>query len=152
MTLGQRVQKLQPLGGLAGVALGFGCGVFPGFGRAVGTTAEFLRPMPSVALIPIGILFLGLGFGLCVAVAAFACCWPAYVAARAGAGAAGLVCAEAMPAVRVRAARLAASTRNFINTTSLKNLGRLRRPWVHRGEAAWRIHVAGRTTPMDTLG
>ncbi len=77
------------LGGLAGVVLGFACGVFPGFGRAVGTTAEFLRPMPSVALIPIGILFLGLGFGLCVAVAAFACCWPAYVAARAGAGAAG---------------------------------------------------------------
>jgi NitT/TauT family transport system permease protein len=76
-------------GGLAGSLLGFACGVFPGFGRAVGTTAEFLRPMPSVALIPIGILFLGLGFGLCVAVAGFACCWPAYVAALAGAGAAG---------------------------------------------------------------
>ncbi|MHC1790979.1 ABC transporter permease [Solidesulfovibrio sp.] len=77
------------LGGGCGVLLGFACGVFPGFGRAMGTTVEFLRPMPSVALIPIGILFLGLGFGLCVAVAGFACAWPAYVAAVAGAGAAG---------------------------------------------------------------
>ena len=76
-------------GGLFGVLLGFGCGVFPGLGRASRVTVEFLRPMPSVALIPIGILFLGLGFGLCVAVAGFACAWPAYVAALAGASAAG---------------------------------------------------------------
>ncbi|MHC1712953.1 MAG: ABC transporter permease [Solidesulfovibrio sp.] len=77
------------LGGAVGVLLGFGCGVFPGFGRASRMTVEFLRPMPSVALIPIGILFLGLGFGLCVAVAGFACAWPAYVAALTGAGATG---------------------------------------------------------------
>ncbi|MEA4855573.1 ABC transporter permease [Solidesulfovibrio sp.] len=77
------------VGGGLGAALGFGCGVYPGLGRAVGVTAEFLRPMPSVALIPIGILFLGIGFELCVAIAAFACAWPAYVAALAGAGAAG---------------------------------------------------------------
>ena len=77
------------VGGCCGVLLGFACGVFPGFGRAMRVTVEFLRPMPSVALIPIGILFLGLGFGLCVAVAGFACSWPAYVAALAGADAAG---------------------------------------------------------------
>ncbi|MYL82757.1 ABC transporter permease subunit [Desulfovibrio aerotolerans] len=77
------------VGGVGGVALGFACGVFPGFGRAMRMTVEFLRPMPSVALIPIGILFLGLGFGLCVAVAGFACAWPAYVAAVAGAATAG---------------------------------------------------------------
>ena len=77
------------VGGGCGVVLGFACGVFPGFGRAMRVTVEFLRPMPSVALIPIGILFLGLGFGLCVAVAGFACAWPAYVAALAGADAAG---------------------------------------------------------------
>lgn len=77
------------LGGGLGALLGFCCGVFPGFGRACRVTVEFLRPMPSVALIPIGILFLGLGFGLCVAIAAFACAWPAYVAALAGAAAAG---------------------------------------------------------------
>ncbi len=77
------------VGGLCGAALGFCCGVFPAFGRACRVTAEFLRPMPSVALIPIGILFLGLGFGLNVAVSGFACAWPAYVAGLAGAGAAG---------------------------------------------------------------
>ncbi len=77
------------VGGLLGSGLGFCCGAFPGFGRACRVTVEFLRPMPSVALVPIGILFLGLGFGLCVAVAGFACAWPAYVAALAGAGAAG---------------------------------------------------------------
>ncbi|EHJ48406.1 binding-protein-dependent transport systems inner membrane component [Solidesulfovibrio carbinoliphilus subsp. oakridgensis] len=76
-------------GGVFGVAFGFACGVWPGLGRASRLTVEFLRPMPSVALIPIGILFLGLGFGLCVAVAGFACAWPAYVAALAGSGAAG---------------------------------------------------------------
>ncbi len=76
-------------GGLCGALLGFACGVFPGLGRACRVTVEFLRPMPSVALIPIGILFLGLGFGLCVAVAGFACSWPAYVSALAGATAAG---------------------------------------------------------------
>ncbi|MGE4537402.1 MAG: ABC transporter permease [Desulfovibrio sp.] len=77
------------VGGGIGVLLGFCCGVFPQFGRASRTTVEFLRPMPSVALIPIGILFLGLGFGLCVGITGFACCWPAYVAALAGASAAG---------------------------------------------------------------
>ncbi len=79
------------LGGLLGAGLGFCCGVFPGLRRASSFTVEFLRPMPSVALIPIGILFLGLGFGLCTAVAAFACAWPAYVSALAGAGATGPV-------------------------------------------------------------
>jgi NitT/TauT family transport system permease protein len=76
-------------GGAFGVAFGFACGVWPRLGWASRLTVEFLRPMPSVALIPIGILFLGLGFGLCVAVAGFACAWPAYVAALAGSGAAG---------------------------------------------------------------
>ncbi len=77
-------------GGAFGVAFGFACGVFPRLGNASRLTVEFLRPMPSVALIPVGILFLGLGFGLCVAVAGFACAWPAYVASLAGAGAAGI--------------------------------------------------------------
>jgi NitT/TauT family transport system permease protein len=88
LTLG-RVLAGFAVGGLLGSALGFCCGVFPAFGRSARTTAEFLRPMPSVALIPIGILFLGIGFGLCVAIAGFACAWPAYVAAVSGASAAG---------------------------------------------------------------
>ena len=77
------------VGGAFGVVLGFACGAFPEFGRACRVTVEFLRPMPSVALIPLGILFLGLGLGLNVAVAGFACAWPAFVSSLVGASATG---------------------------------------------------------------
>ncbi len=37
---------------------------------------EFLRPMPSVATIPVAILFLGIGNSMIVAVTIYACTWP----------------------------------------------------------------------------
>lgn len=37
---------------------------------------EFLRPMPSVAIIPVAILFLGIGDPMIVAVTVYACTWP----------------------------------------------------------------------------
>lgn len=37
---------------------------------------EFLRPMPSVAIIPVAILFLGIGDPMKVAVTVYACTWP----------------------------------------------------------------------------
>ena len=37
---------------------------------------EFLRPMPSVAIIPVAILFLGIGDSMMVAVTVYACTWP----------------------------------------------------------------------------
>lgn len=37
---------------------------------------EFLRPMPSVAIIPVAILFLGIGDYMMVAVTMYACAWP----------------------------------------------------------------------------
>ena len=37
---------------------------------------EFLRPMPSVAIIPVAILFLGIGNSMMVAVTVYACAWP----------------------------------------------------------------------------
>ena len=37
---------------------------------------EFLRPMPSVAIIPVAILFLGIGSPMIVAVTVYACTWP----------------------------------------------------------------------------
>ena len=115
------------LGGLCGGLLGFACGVFPGFGRAMRVTVEFVRPLPSVALIPIGILFLGLGFGLCAAVAGFACAWPAYVAALAGAGAAG-------PELR--------------DTARVYGLGRLERMVFVRAPAALPQVMAGLRTGL----
>jgi ABC-type nitrate/sulfonate/bicarbonate transport system permease component len=37
---------------------------------------ELLRPMPSVAIIPVAILLLGIGNAMMVAVTAYACAWP----------------------------------------------------------------------------
>jgi len=72
------------LGSLAGLALGLGNGLSPLLRRATGPLIEGLRPLPSAALIPAAILLCGMSTGLGVAVAAFACAWPAYVAARDG--------------------------------------------------------------------
>jgi len=72
------------LGSLAGLGLGMGNGLSPVLRRTTGPLIEGLRPLPSAALIPAAILFCGMGAGLNVAVAAFACAWPAYVAARDG--------------------------------------------------------------------
>ncbi len=67
------------LGGLFGFSLGFLCGHVPRAHSLLEATVEFLRPMPSVALIPIGVLFLGTGDALNIAVIAFACSWPVFV-------------------------------------------------------------------------
>lgn len=40
---------------------------------------EFLRPMPSVAIIPVAILFLGIGDVMIVAVTVYACTWPVLI-------------------------------------------------------------------------
>ncbi len=40
---------------------------------------EFLRPMPSVATIPVAILFFGIGDPMIVAVTVYACAWPILV-------------------------------------------------------------------------
>jgi len=70
------------LGGAAGLGLGLTCGVCRRFDKALLPLLEILRPIPSVAIIPVAILFLGLGNGMNVAVAAFACAWPVFVAVR----------------------------------------------------------------------
>lgn len=72
------------LGGLGGVALGLGHGVFPVFRKTTALAIEGLRPLPSVALIPLGILLYGMGDPLNIAVAAFACAWPCFISARDG--------------------------------------------------------------------
>jgi NitT/TauT family transport system permease protein len=70
------------LGGGAGLGLGFACGAWRRLDDALTPLIEILRPMPSVAVIPVAVLFLGLGNGMNVAVAAFACAWPVFVAMR----------------------------------------------------------------------
>jgi ABC-type nitrate/sulfonate/bicarbonate transport system permease component len=58
------------------VSLGIMLGYFP-FGHSLlETSIEFLRPMPSVAIIPVAILLLGIGDGMIVAVMVYASMWP----------------------------------------------------------------------------
>jgi NitT/TauT family transport system permease protein len=72
------------LGALGGLGLGLGHGVFPVFRKTTNAAIEGLRPLPSVALIPLGILLYGMGDPLNVAIAAFACAWPCFISARDG--------------------------------------------------------------------
>jgi sulfonate transport system permease protein len=56
----------------AGIVLGY----FP-FGHSLlDTSIELLRPMPSVAIIPVAILLLGISDGMIVAVTVYASLWP----------------------------------------------------------------------------
>lgn len=67
------------LGASIGYVLGFACGYLPRIYHLLEFTVEWLRPMPSVALIPIGILFLGLGDPLNIFIIAWACSWPVFI-------------------------------------------------------------------------
>jgi len=69
------------LGGyLLSAALAVSCGIALGYFRRTYNLCEvlieFLRPMPSVAIIPVAILFLGIGDRMVVAVTVYACTWP----------------------------------------------------------------------------
>ena len=58
------------------VFIGVLMGTVPLVHDALRTVVELLRPVPSVALIPLAILFLGLGTPMRVAVIAYAASWP----------------------------------------------------------------------------
>jgi ABC-type nitrate/sulfonate/bicarbonate transport system permease component len=59
-----------------GMTFGVMLGYFPFLRRLFGTVIEFLRPMPSVAIIPVAILLLGIGDPMIVAVTVYASVWP----------------------------------------------------------------------------
>ena len=59
-----------------GVALGLAMGLFPLLRAMLTTIVELLRPMPSVAIIPIAIVLLGLGDPMKRFVVAYAALWP----------------------------------------------------------------------------
>jgi NitT/TauT family transport system permease protein len=60
----------------AGAVLGALLGAVPAVRAAVGALVEFLRPIPSVALIPLAALLLGSGLGLTTALGGYAAVWP----------------------------------------------------------------------------
>jgi ABC-type nitrate/sulfonate/bicarbonate transport system permease component len=58
-----------------GVMLGIALGYFRPLHNLLGIVIELLRPMPSVAIIPVAILTLGLGDAMIVAVTVYASVW-----------------------------------------------------------------------------
>jgi ABC-type nitrate/sulfonate/bicarbonate transport system permease component len=67
-------------GYLLAAAIAVTCGLVLGYARLayklLEALIEFLRPMPSVAIIPVAILFFGIGDSMMVAVTVYACTWP----------------------------------------------------------------------------
>ena len=61
---------------LVAVPVGLVLGLSPTIHKAVSTILEFLRPIPSVALIPLAILLYGRGTEMKVALVIYACVWP----------------------------------------------------------------------------
>ena len=72
---------------LAGLAIGAGAGLILGIllgfsqllRRASFLTIEMLRPIPSIALLPLSLLVFGFGYRMEIAVIAFATFWPALI-------------------------------------------------------------------------
>ncbi|HEY2986120.1 MAG TPA: ABC transporter permease [Candidatus Binatia bacterium] len=68
------------LGYVIAAALAVGLGIVLGYFRFAHSLCdvliELLRPMPSVAIIPVAILLLGIGNTMMVAVTVYACAWP----------------------------------------------------------------------------
>jgi ABC-type nitrate/sulfonate/bicarbonate transport system permease component len=80
--LGHLVDTLERfLGGyLLAAAIAVGLGVCLGYFRLAHSffdlLIELLRPMPSVAIIPVAILLLGIGDAMMIGVTVYACAWP----------------------------------------------------------------------------
>lgn len=64
------------LAAVAGIACGTLLGLIPWLQRVTALTVDALRPVPSVALIPVSLLIFGFSRSMSAAVAAFACFWP----------------------------------------------------------------------------
>jgi NitT/TauT family transport system permease protein len=64
------------LGGGSALVLSIILGLVPPVARLLQFTIEVLRPVPSVALIPVAILTLGFGYGMEISLVAFATFWP----------------------------------------------------------------------------
>lgn len=64
------------IGALCGVFVGFLMGLFKPINAALGGIVSVLRPIPTIALIPIVILMAGIGFSSKVIIIAFGSFWP----------------------------------------------------------------------------
>jgi ABC-type nitrate/sulfonate/bicarbonate transport system permease component len=64
------------LASLVGIAVGIVIGLSPRLERVVAPTIDALRPIPSIALIPLSLMIFGFGAPMEATVVAFACIWP----------------------------------------------------------------------------
>jgi ABC-type nitrate/sulfonate/bicarbonate transport system permease component len=71
------------LGMALGLVVGVLMGLSPWLAASLNLTVELVRPIPSIAIIPVGMLVFGLGFQLEIAIVAFACTWPMLILSRA---------------------------------------------------------------------
>jgi NitT/TauT family transport system permease protein len=71
------------IGAGLGLALGILLGSLRALDRLMDPTIELLRPIPSVAVIPIALVALGFGYRLEIAIVSYACLWPLLVLTRA---------------------------------------------------------------------
>src|SRR3954470_17071357 len=70
-------------GGLIGLGFGIALGLWTVLDRLLEVTIETLRPIPSVALLPIALIALGFGYRMEIVIVAFACLWPILILSRA---------------------------------------------------------------------
>ena len=78
VTVGRFLQGFLLAAALA-VTLGVVLGYFRFLHGLLGTVIELFRPMPSVAIIPVAILLLGIGDAMIVAVTVYASLWPVLI-------------------------------------------------------------------------
>jgi ABC-type nitrate/sulfonate/bicarbonate transport system permease component len=71
------------IGGAIGLAFGIALGLFNVFDRLMEVTIEAIRPIPSIALLPIALIALGFGYRMEILIVAFACVWPILILSRA---------------------------------------------------------------------
>ena len=74
------------IGGAIGLAFGIALGIFRIFDRLMEVTVEAIRPIPSIALLPIALIALGFGYRMEILIVAFACIWPILILSRAAVG------------------------------------------------------------------
>ncbi|MEH2493358.1 ABC transporter permease [Bradyrhizobium sp. AZCC 2230] len=70
------------IGSVIGLALGIAFGVSSMLDRLMEVTIEAIRPIPSIALLPIALIALGFGYRMEIVIVAFACVWPMLVLSR----------------------------------------------------------------------
>lgn len=68
----------------AGIAIGVLMGTYRRVYDALKIIVEFMRPVPSVAMLPLVILFFGLGFKMRISIITYAAFWPLLIASMYG--------------------------------------------------------------------